>query len=567
MKKKYQDALKAQNKSLAAELSQQIAETFRSEGNLDEAIEYYRLHQQHISTRGNDKKIAEIYIVLGDIFLEDEDHLGALKEYMSALRTMRALRDLKSVAYCQVRIGKIYLDLGDAEKALEALKEAHHISLKQDLGLHLLSECHRNLYLCYEALNDKEKALEFYKSFVNLEDKLQQLELAQLSSQIEKELQEREQLVSMKEKDYQAKLSATEEEIKRREQTIQQIQEEKKRIEELNALRAREIEYLRRQDEIDRQLLKIKQKQLYYTIGVAVLLSVLGVVLLWAYRQTQRKNALISQQKIELEQANEVIRANNKRIVDSIRYAQKIQNIILSVEHILQNRFKEYFILYRPKDIVSGDFYWFTELPNGSVISVVADCTGHGVPGAFMSLIGAIFLHEIINVEHLYEPSKILEELHKKVRIALKQEDNNNDDGMDMSLCRIDSKNEFGIRRIVFAGAKRSLCIWQENTFIELPAARKTIGGRQRTNENRTFEQTEMILVEGSIIYQFTDGYYDQNNENDEKIGSITLKKWLRELAHLPMQEQREILEKRFLDFKQNQSQRDDVTLVGIKII
>jgi len=566
LKKQYLQALKAQNKQLAAQLAEQIAEKARATNYLDEAIEYYHEYQKLISSRGNERRLAEVYNILGDIFLEDDDHLGALKEYTTGLQMFRFLRDSKNVARCQIRIGWIYLELGDSEKALEALREAYNISLKQDLGLALLSECHRNLYLTYETINDKEKALDFYKSHITLQEKLQQEELAQISSQIEKELEEREQLITAKEQDLQAKLDAGRKELSQKEQTIRQIQEEKAKMEELNILRAREIEYLKKQDETDRQLLHVKEKQLYYSIGLLILSFFFGLVVLWAFRQTKLKNQLISKQKIELEQANELIRTNNKNMLDSIRYAQKIQSAILSVEHKLSHAFPEHFILYRPKDIVSGDFYWFDQLPDGSVISVVADCTGHGVPGAFMSLIGTVLLHEIIDVEQIYEPSYILEHLHKRVRVALKQENNVNDDGMDVCLCRIGTLNENGEHILTFAGAKRPLYICHQGQLTELTPTRKTIGGRQKPNEVRKFEQVSVTVNPDTMIYLSTDGYHDQHNPQEQKIGSTRLKEWLTQISHLSVGEQKTILEQYFSNHIQNQIQRDDVTLVGIRI-
>ncbi len=271
--------------------------------------------------------------------------------------------------------------------------------------------------------------------------------------------------------------------------------------------------------------------------------------------------------------AYEIINTKNKMITDSIRYAQTIQEAILPTETKLQSAFKDHFVLFKPKDIVSGDFYWHTSVKNeetGSDLHYVAtvDCTGHGVPGAFMSMIGARVLNEVVIEKGHRSPAEILELMNESVIIALKQDSSNkyaNMDGMDLSLCVLEKTDE-NHTKVVFAGAKSAIYIHREssNEIERISGDKRAIGGLQR--RTKPFQDFEIHLTKDDALYLITDGFMDQNGTTHKKFGRNQFLELLQKCADMPMQSQKELFETALMRHQENAEQRDDITLLGIRI-
>ncbi|MGB0524024.1 MAG: SpoIIE family protein phosphatase [Flammeovirgaceae bacterium] len=265
-------------------------------------------------------------------------------------------------------------------------------------------------------------------------------------------------------------------------------------------------------------------------------------------------------------QGYEVIKSKNKDITDSIRYSKTMQTAFLPSKRLLSEAFPNNFLIYYPRDIVSGDFYWVAHLPevNKRFLAVV-DCTGHGVPGSFMSIVGSTLLNEIINIQHIHDPAQILEELNHRVVETLSQDEHSNDDGMDVCLGMFENEVD-GSVRLTFSGAKRDLYyIRNGSTELEvLHGDRKLIGGRQR--KAKGFTNQTLYVRAGDTLYFSTDGLVDQHNDQRKKFGTLRLKSYLSQLASLPIEKQGETLEAAFIEFKGVMEQRDDVTLLGISI-
>lgn len=269
----------------------------------------------------------------------------------------------------------------------------------------------------------------------------------------------------------------------------------------------------------------------------------------------ERDGEIFRLRNVELAEAN-------RTITDSIAYARTIQQAILPAEDALRAAFGDVFVLYRPRDIVSGDFYWIHENEKGMKFIAVADCTGHGVPGAFMSVIGASLLDQIIIERDLESPAEILTELHLGVRRALRQDaaDTAADDGLDLALCRIEPD------MITFAGAKRPLyAVDGEGRFVELSGDRASIGGTRRSTE-REFKNYLLPREPGMTLYLATDGFADQNGPSGKPFGSRRLRELLRENAKLPLAEQADALADALDAHRNGEPQRDDVTVVGLKL-
>jgi serine phosphatase RsbU (regulator of sigma subunit) len=280
-----------------------------------------------------------------------------------------------------------------------------------------------------------------------------------------------------------------------------------------------------------------------------------------AYRQAELEltNDIIETQ---VEERTHELKEKNQEILDSIHYAERIQKSMLESNQRVLYPGLNLFFIYRPRDIVSGDFIWVAQ-HDDTVFVAVVDCTGHGVPGAFMSLLGYNFLDHIVGYEKVIEPHLILSLLHTKIRERLNQTNQagTNRDGMDVCLCALHTKT--GV--LHFSGARRPL--YYTNSFGELQICKGdhySIGGIQR-EEQRVFTTYPIPLESGQTFFLTTDGYVDQPSEENKKLGSQNLKIILKELAHEPFIEKKRRLEEA-LDRHQNRTpQRDDITLVGME--
>ena len=296
----------------------------------------------------------------------------------------------------------------------------------------------------------------------------------------------------------------------------------------------------------------------------------------------------IQEQAYELEATNHEISAQkqrveqqNEQITSSIQYGQNIQEAMLPTIDDLNEVF-ENFILFLPKDIVSGDFYWMSKIKadtqtgtSEQMFIAAIDCTGHGVPGAFMSMIGNRLLNEIVNERGVYDPKEILEQLNVGVRTSLKQEQTDNNDGMDVCLCRIeqlhsespenDSNKEK--TKITFSGAKRPLFYFRqsETDIVTVKGDLRSIG-RTSAKKRRPFTNKEVILNKGDVIYLTTDGIIDQHAPNRKRFGTGMLTDLLQTIAVLQMSQQKEVLEEALAVYMQNEEQRDDITIMGIRV-
>ncbi len=279
----------------------------------------------------------------------------------------------------------------------------------------------------------------------------------------------------------------------------------------------------------------------------------------------QEVNSLVTEKNTKLEHQNTKISIQNTQIENSIRYAKTIQNSILPTAENMERCFN-YFLIYRPKDIVSGDFYWMYKCEKFTFIAVV-DCTGHGVPGAFMSLISSRLLNKIVKNEGIYEPKAILKRLNLEIEIALQQKVTENDDGMDIILCRFDRKEEEK-RHVVFSAAKSTLILLDsENKKIRtFRGGSYSVGGYSKYDITPIYEQGEFDLNKDDTLYLCSDGYTDQNNEKRQNIKLKNLIHILADINKKPLAEQKSALEEYLTTWQKNEIQRDDITVLGLKL-
>ncbi len=277
-----------------------------------------------------------------------------------------------------------------------------------------------------------------------------------------------------------------------------------------------------------------------------------------------QQNELLTQ-KDKAEQLNE-------RILASINYAHTIQSNILPIKTNLDKYF-ESFIIFRPKDIVSGDFYWNAIIPatnehKAKQIVAAIDCTGHGVPGAFMSVVGHRLLNEIVKVRGINDPSLILDKLNELVKRSLRQEKNRNNDGMDVCICSFERNDADNTTIVEFAGAKRPLYYYKQKQrqLGYIKGTRRSIGGTQIHRNEEDFSNSQIILEKGDCVYLSTDGIIDQPSPKRLRFGSVRFSGILSEVANKPLDVQKQTIEHELDKYQSSAEQRDDITLLGIKV-
>lgn len=276
----------------------------------------------------------------------------------------------------------------------------------------------------------------------------------------------------------------------------------------------------------------------------------------------QNQNEVLELQKSEVENQKHIIEEKQNEIISSINYAQRIQSAVLTGEDVWNKISKEHFIVFQPRDIVSGDFYWAHVLPNGRAIFVLADCTGHGVPGGFMSMLGNSFLNELVVENKLFKADEILNRLREKVIAALFQKGQTEQkDGMDMALCVWNKMDN----TIEFAGANNSIYIVRQKELMVFKGDKMPIGSH--VDNTKKFTSQKISLCQNDMVYLNTDGYVDQfGGEKGKKFKAKQLEDLLVTISDKSLDEQKKIISETFFAWKNDHEQTDDVSLIGIKI-
>jgi serine phosphatase RsbU (regulator of sigma subunit)/tetratricopeptide (TPR) repeat protein len=320
---------------------------------------------------------------------------------------------------------------------------------------------------------------------------------------------------------------------------------------------------------------KIKQQKIYRNALAAGFGSVVLIVLVivYAYIQKRKANKKIVEQNEQILEANEELKVlneainnQNHEIIDSINYAERIQSAMLPPETYITELLNENFILYKPRDIVSGDFYWIKQV-NQYVVLVAADCTGHGVPGAFMSMLGISYLTEIVQRREITEANQVLNELRKQIKYSLRQhgERDESKDGIDLALCVLDLKNSM----MQYSGANNPLYLIRDvdgkPELKEFKADRMPLGYYQ--GKDSAFTNHDIKLEQGDTFYLFSDGFIDQKGGKDNKrYMSKKFRSLLLEIQDQPMHDQKGILDKTLSAWMGNNSQMDDILVIGVRV-
>ena len=284
-----------------------------------------------------------------------------------------------------------------------------------------------------------------------------------------------------------------------------------------------------------------------------------------ALDEKEEQRSQIKFQAQEFEKLNVKMTETNSHLKNDLHYALAFQKAILPAQQLFSSIFNDYFILYRPKDVVSGDFYWFSHIPNtNKSIIAVADCIGQGVAGGFMSMVGVTLLNEALESKKITEPKEVLSWLNTTFRRTFPENKELGRLSIDMIICLIDRTDKGAI--VTFSGANRPFYYInnQQGDIHRIKGDVKSIAGKQ--GEHREFTQTKLELESGDCIYLSTDGYFDQENDKNEKFGRQKFEALLEGNYILPMKGQQQLLEKRLDTFQNKTKQRDDIAIFGLKI-
>jgi len=306
----------------------------------------------------------------------------------------------------------------------------------------------------------------------------------------------------------------------------------------------------------------INMTEVFIWISGIILFFGTSILLFYVWNR-KLKNEISERKRAEkdLLSANLELSEKNTTIRQSIHYAEKIQRAMLPDIHTLKSKFEDAFVLFKPKDIVSGDFYWYLHIEDKTVFAC-ADCTGHGVPGGLLSMLGISYLNELVGNQMLLEPSQLLEEMRNKIKISLRQTGKIGEqkDGMDISICMVDHKKNI----LEFAGANNGIFHVHDHKLCEVKPTRNPVGIYRR---EVPFKTEAIQLTKGDSLYCYTDGFVDQfGGENRKPFKKSRLKQELLRLHSLSMDKQKKQLESILVEFMMGHDQIDDITLVGLKI-
>lgn len=620
------------------------------QGNYEEARKSFQNAEKRIGGDSFTKDFeASLLTNIGVCYQNSGEKAKTIEYLLRALKIRETLKDFEEIALVNKLIALAYFRSNDLYNALEYSDDAVNAARKTN-NKELLSQTYNTYSSILQAAEDYQKALDYYKQFLFLQDSLMRIERKK-----REELDER--ILNLEKSEKELKLRLAEENVKdilleqlqlkaiQREQENEILKKEKElqesqreRVEQSLLLvkqqnealiRNRAIEVLEREKDIKDKELKLKEaqekeqskaiellktekemqtleiqkqelilekqaeraKRFVWMMALAAVIILLVVLFLF---DSKRKNRILFNQKKEIEQKNEelntqkeeiqaqaehlmnvnslLVEKNTKieqqagQIISSIQYAKRIQDAVLPQAESMSELNPSHFVLFRPRNIVSGDFYWLKQVQNFVYIAV-ADCTGHGVPGGFMSMLGTAFLNEITGKGDAMLPADILNALREKVKRSLRQVGKSGEakDGMDMVLIMIDLES----KELTFSGAYNSIVHIRANEQEGQPEVNHLKGDRMPIGislKECSFTNKTLELVPNDMIYLFTDGYIDQvGGPKRSKFMTRNFVGLLQLIFNKPTDEQKEILEENLTEWMADNDQIDDILVVGIR--
>jgi serine phosphatase RsbU (regulator of sigma subunit)/tetratricopeptide (TPR) repeat protein len=452
---------------------------------------------------------------IGTLFSIQGDHIQAKNYFLKAYEIVKLTNNKYNEAIFLSNIGTEYYNLKDYANSEKYILESNELAHKIN-ALEIVKSNYFALYELFEKKGDFKKALENHQKYIELKDKIYNEEATKAG--IEKEL----------EFEYEKKATAD------------SISFAKEKI-------------------IQHEKLMAKKKQQYFLVTILLIAVFFSYFIYKRYKLTQKQKEIIKLQKDNVELINEELNTKNREILESITYAKRIQSAILPQPKLVKEYLSDSFILYKPKDIVAGDFYWFENVED-TILFAAADCTGHGVPGAMVSVVCHNGLNRSVREHKLVNPAKILDKTRELVVAEFEKSEEDVKDGMDISLCALNLKQ----LSLEWAGANNPLWIIRNGELIEFKSDKQAIG---KVDSPKPFTNHYVELQQNDTIYLFTDGFQDQfGGPKEKKFRAAQLKEILFSIQELNLEEQKKSLDTCFENWKGSLEQVDDVCLIGVRV-
>jgi tetratricopeptide (TPR) repeat protein len=527
-----------------------IGNIFNSQNKLDAALMYYKKAVKIQQELGNKQASSNTYTNIGNVYWDQHNYREAFVYHYKALQIQEASNDKKGIAISYNSIGTDYLHMNKPDQALTY--QLKSFALCKEIGYKRgLINASGGIGNLYEEQKKYTEALIYYNQMLAIAKELDTKEgirdAYENFASVYKKLKSFDKALEYTQLLYEVKDSILNKE------NFKQVTELNTRYE--TEKKEKEILLLTKDQQLSSKILKEQQLVRWGLIGGIGLLFISVFSIYRRYHFKQKANLLLEKQKEEIQKQNVLI-------TDSIDYAKNIQDVVLPPHRAIQDLFPDYFIFYQPKSIVSGDFYWVHKT-NGQLICAVADCTGHGVPGAFMSLLGYNMLENVATGHSRLQPAFLLNALNEEVvtRLSQPQERETVKHGMDIALITIDENSHL----LNYAGAHNSIYIVRNGELTELKANKQSIGfvdkAHPTTFDNHTFE-----LHKGDLIYLFTDGFPDQiGGPRRKKYYYQPFRDLLTSISKLPMEEQKKKLQEAHQQWMGNYDQTDDLLIMGIR--
>lgn len=538
----YDLLIELKNELDAASLLNNMGVIYMSQARFELAEEVFN-ESLEIRERKNDLfGVATSKGNLGNLETNKKNFAGAENIYQSALEIYENLGAVEDIAHISNNLGELYQAQNLYRKAITSFSKGLKLSQQADYAIEEMI-AYNGLYTNYRNLGEKSKALDYYEAYVSLKDSIYAEE-------------SREEFIRAKyQLEYEKQAAA--DSIKATEQSKLQeakfLAEKAKKEKIASVAKARELEN------------KQERQKSYFLLGGLGLALVFGFFIFNHFRITQKQKAIIEDQKKEVDMAYDQLEEKNTEILDSIAYAKRIQSAILPPQSVLKKELKDAFVFYKPKDIVAGDFYWL-EPQKERVLFAAADCTGHGVPGAMVSVVCNNGLNRSVREFGLTDPGEILDKTRAIVISEFEKSEEDVKDGMDIALCSLSGVEGGSTQTLEYAGANNPLWIIRKDgkTVEEIKASKQPIG--KYTNP-QPYVTHKIELDKGDSIYIFSDGYADQfGGDKGKKLKSKNFKELLLSMQGEEMERQKQLLDEAFDEWKGDYEQLDDVCVIGVKI-
>ncbi len=585
----------------------QIASIYWEQKNYPKAIEFYEKSINFNQKLSNETGIYALYSNLAMIYADIQDYPKSAEYFQKTLVGRKKYKDKVAIISAQINLSVVLNNLKRYQESIEQLEGAltNSITIKDTKQM---NSCYLMLAEVYDKIGNEKKYREYldlYNVFRTQALKESEVKMSRMNEKIKLQSKENEILESKKkiqelelqnkalalnQKEQELEKSETEklsllEKMTKSELLVQYLKQDSIRKAKENEWKAFKIKKINEENESQRKQQALIRNALI--IGGILLLIILAILAM-RYQEKQKSNKMlllknteimeaqkeiiiqkdyIWEQNHKLEFAFDEIKEKNKDITDSIQYASYIQKAMLPSISEIQSVFADSFVLFQPRDVVSGDFYWFFQKDELAIMAAV-DCTGHGVPGAFMSMIGDSLLKQVVKDKKIYEAGLILKTIHEGVTIQLQQDTTANRDGMDIALVVWNKKTKI----LQFAGAHNPLFYIKDGVVGEIKGDKKGIGGYTKVMKTleSEFESHNIDLnnAKECTFYLYSDGYQDQfGGAENRKFMSRKFKDLLLSIHTLPFDQQKIMLKNIFEEWKGTENQMDDVLVMGAKIV